>query len=51
MAVATGPGDEWRFDGDAFADSFNQRRAIVSTDGRLGYLKFLRDEQAPRTVA
>jgi hypothetical protein len=45
VAIATAHGDDWRFDGDAFADSFNQRRAIVSTDGKqFGYLKYLRDE-------
>ena len=43
MAVATCHGDEWKFDGDAFADSFNQRRAITTADGRFGYLKYLQD--------
>jgi hypothetical protein len=43
VAVATAHGDDWRFDGDAFADSFNQRRAIVSAEGQYGYLKFLQE--------
>jgi hypothetical protein len=47
MAVATGHGGDWRFDGDAFADSFNQRRAITNTEGQYGYLKFLQDGTEP----
>jgi hypothetical protein len=46
MAIAMGHGDNWRFDGDAFSDSFNQRRVITTSDGQYGYLKFLQDTTA-----
>jgi hypothetical protein len=35
--------DDWHLEGDRFADSFNMRQAIASTEGRLGYLKLLQD--------
>jgi hypothetical protein len=39
--------ERWQFVGDRFADSFNPRRAIMSDEGRVGYLKMLADTIEP----